>query len=29
MEKPSRKVITIQAPSGGVYTGTIEEQEAE
>jgi len=25
MEKPSRKVITIQAPSGGVYTGTIEE----
>ena len=28
-EKPSRKVITIQAPSGAVYTGTIEESENE
>ena len=26
-EKPSRKVITIQAPSGQVYVGTIEESE--
>lgn len=26
-EKPSRKVITIQAPSGAVYVGTIEESE--
>ena len=25
--KPMKRVIKIQAPSGGVYTGTIEEQE--
>lgn len=27
--RPTRKVITIQAPSGGIYTGVIEEQTME